>query len=83
MARTINGRLTGRAAQTELRDMREHLEALRIQHLRQQLIDEEDRLLDIAVETKGFYEFWETVPAFGSRKERIKMIEEFMKLKGK
>lgn len=86
MARSINGNLLGRAAQIELRDLREYNEEMwrkEREAQKQKLIDEENNLFGIAVELDGFFDFWDTVPDFGSRRERIKMIKEFMTLKGK
>ena len=65
MARTTNGNLIGRAAQTEKTELAEANYQAWLAEQRQILIDRENSLLDQAVNMPGFYEFWATVPVFG------------------
>jgi len=78
MARSINGNFLGRAAVTELRELREHNEEMWLKEQKQKLIDEENALFEIAAELDGFCAFWDAVPDFGSRRERIKMLKDFI-----
>ena len=78
MSRSINGNFLGRAAREENRDIREAAYHSWVETEKQRLIDYENELLDRAVQIEGFYEFWDTVPMFGKRRERIASIEAFI-----
>lgn len=78
MARTLGGKLTGAAAREEARDLADYNYQQWVQEERDKLIDRENALLDEAIPLPGFYEFWETVPTFGKRRDRIAMLEQFI-----
>lgn len=87
MGRTVNGKLTGRAAASELRDRRNMLyeeqqrEAERKKWEREVAdIHAENDAMRRCMALEGelsFYKWWDSdeVPAFGKRRTRVEMIE--------
>lgn len=78
MARNIYGNLVGRAAAEDLRDLRNYNDEMWLKEQKQKQIDRENRLYVAAMEYPTFGSFWETVPDFGKRSERINMLQAFI-----
>lgn len=78
MARSIYGNLTGRAAAENLRDLRDYNDEMWLKEQKQKQIDRENRLYVAAMEYPTFESFWNTVPDFGKRTERIVMLQAFI-----
>lgn len=68
----------GRAAVTERMELADYNYEMWVKEEREKLIAREDELLRKAVGMDGFDVFWDTVPDFGSRRERIRLLEEFI-----
>jgi hypothetical protein len=79
MARHTSGALIGAAAREEARDLEDANSAAWVREERQKLMDRENELLEQAVLLPGFYELWQSVPVFGTRKSRIETLEKFIK----
>ncbi len=78
MARSIYGNLVGRAAAEDLRDLRDYNDEMWLKEQKQKQIDRENRLYVSAMEYPTFDSFWDTVPDFGKRSERIVMLQAFI-----
>lgn len=78
MALTINGLMTGKAAAAELHDLRIYNEEMWAKEQKQRLIERENQLLSVAVVYPTFESFWNTVPDFGKRAERINLLQAFL-----
>lgn len=85
MARSKSGKLLGRAAQAERRDLQDRLMAdadrVSMAQMVKEIEDENDAIRRcIALEgERSFYKWWddgEKVPAHGPRRERIRLLEE-------
>lgn len=78
MSRTLNGNLTGAAAREEARELADYNYQQWVQEERARLEARESELLTAAADLPGFNEFWDGVPSFGKRKDRIAMLEDFI-----
>ena len=78
MARSINGNLLGRAAAEDLRDLRDYNDEMWLKEQKQKQIDRENRLYVAAMAYPTFDAFWDTVPDFGKRSERINLLQAFL-----
>lgn len=79
MARTITGHLIGRAAAIEARDLADANYSAWLKQERQKLIERESALFTQARDLPGFDQFWESVPDFGKRQDRINMLQNFIR----
>lgn len=78
MALTLNGRTTGAAARAEARDLAEENHQQWVKEERARLETHEAELYETAADLPGFDVFWESVPEFGKRRDRIAMLENFI-----